>query len=173
MEILIFILWIGFTVGAGKFASSRGHSGFVWGFFALIFSPLLSFIIVAILPNKTKDEAIREQQYREEQRHKEQLEAINRQNESKDSEYRDCPFCAEKILLKAKICKHCRSEIEPTINNKSPEESDICSVADEKVQSLIPTLGENECIACHKSNGMIMKMLKTNIGTSWQIVYEK
>lgn len=27
--------------------------------------------------------------------------------------YRECPFCAEEILAKAKLCKHCKSEVEP------------------------------------------------------------
>jgi hypothetical protein len=26
---------------------------------------------------------------------------------------RDCPFCAEPILKKAKVCKHCRRDVEP------------------------------------------------------------
>ena len=26
---------------------------------------------------------------------------------------RDCPYCAEKILAKAKVCKHCGKEVEP------------------------------------------------------------
>jgi hypothetical protein len=26
---------------------------------------------------------------------------------------RECPFCAEPILKKAKVCKHCRRDVEP------------------------------------------------------------
>jgi hypothetical protein len=26
---------------------------------------------------------------------------------------RECPFCAETILKKAKVCKHCRRDVEP------------------------------------------------------------
>jgi hypothetical protein len=28
-------------------------------------------------------------------------------------EERDCPFCAEPILKKARVCKHCRRDVEP------------------------------------------------------------
>ncbi len=28
-------------------------------------------------------------------------------------EERDCPYCAEPILKKARVCKHCRRDVEP------------------------------------------------------------
>lgn len=28
-------------------------------------------------------------------------------------EERECPFCAEPILKKARVCKHCRRDVEP------------------------------------------------------------
>lgn len=30
-----------------------------------------------------------------------------------DRQERDCPFCAERILAKAKVCKHCGREVGP------------------------------------------------------------
>ena len=30
-------------------------------------------------------------------------------------EERDCPYCAERILAKAKVCKHCGREVEPLV----------------------------------------------------------
>ena len=30
-------------------------------------------------------------------------------------EERDCPFCAEPILKKARVCKHCRRDVEPIL----------------------------------------------------------
>ena len=27
---------------------------------------------------------------------------------------KECPFCAEKILVKAKVCKHCKRDVEPS-----------------------------------------------------------
>ena len=54
---------------------------------------------------------------RDSQKHKEILEATGssplgslKHGHRKE---RKCPFCAELILAEAKICKHCRSEVEP------------------------------------------------------------
>ena len=30
-------------------------------------------------------------------------------------EERDCPYCAERILVKAKVCKHCGRDLEPLV----------------------------------------------------------
>ncbi|HEX7705348.1 MAG TPA: hypothetical protein VF701_02720 [Thermoanaerobaculia bacterium] len=30
-------------------------------------------------------------------------------------EERECPFCAEPILKKARVCKHCRRDVEPLL----------------------------------------------------------
>jgi hypothetical protein len=35
------------------------------------------------------------------------------QSQSPSRRERDCPFCAEPILAKAVICKHCRRDVEP------------------------------------------------------------
>src|SRR5438876_761973 len=29
---------------------------------------------------------------------------------------RDCPYCAERILARAKVCKHCGREVTPTVS---------------------------------------------------------
>jgi uncharacterized membrane protein YdbT with pleckstrin-like domain len=35
--------------------------------------------------------------------------------ESGPREERDCPYCAERILARAKVCKHCGRDVEPSI----------------------------------------------------------
>ena len=30
---------------------------------------------------------------------------------------RECPFCAEPILKKARVCKHCGRDVEPTVSS--------------------------------------------------------
>ncbi len=32
---------------------------------------------------------------------------------------RECPFCAEPILKKARVCKHCGRDVEPLVNSPS------------------------------------------------------
>lgn len=61
MGILIFISWIGFSILVGAFAASRGRPG-SWVFVALLISPLIAFISLAILPD------LAEEKKREEQR---------------------------------------------------------------------------------------------------------
>ena len=54
---------------------------------------------------------------RDSQKHKEILQAAGVSPSSAQQQghrkERNCPFCAELILIEAKICKHCRSEVEP------------------------------------------------------------
>ena len=55
----------------------------------------------------------------EKQRHEEQLKAIKdsaaNTGQPDPSAYRECPYCAESILAKAKVCKHCHKEVDPII----------------------------------------------------------
>ncbi|HEY7569328.1 MAG TPA: PH domain-containing protein [Gemmatimonadaceae bacterium] len=36
-------------------------------------------------------------------------------NESGPREERDCPYCAERILARAKVCKHCGRDVQPSV----------------------------------------------------------
>lgn len=40
-------------------------------------------------------------------------EAARLEHEVRDE--RECPYCAEKILSKARVCKHCGRDVEPLI----------------------------------------------------------
>jgi hypothetical protein len=44
-----FVAWIGFSILVGWFASTKRRSGVGWFFLSLIISPLISFIIVAVI----------------------------------------------------------------------------------------------------------------------------
>ena len=85
----IFILWLFLSIVAGLIADNKGRSGF--GFFLLAaLLTLLIGIIAALIANEDRD-AVEEKQ-------------INSGFSKK------CPFCAELVKAKAKICKHCGKE---------------------------------------------------------------
>ena len=44
-----FVAWIGFSILVGWFASTKRRSGVGWFFLSLIITPLISFIIVAVI----------------------------------------------------------------------------------------------------------------------------
>ncbi len=69
MEVLVmFFGWIVFAIGVGVFAGGRGRNGAGWGFLALLISPLLAFIIVAVLPDLASAERDRQERARAESR---------------------------------------------------------------------------------------------------------
>ena len=42
---------------------------------------------------------------------------------------RECPYCAETILAKAKFCKHCHKEVEPLASSEQMSTADIEALA--------------------------------------------
>lgn len=46
------------------------------------------------------------------------------------SNTRECPFCAETIQAKAKLCKHCKSSVEPFYVKNPAGNSQICRIID-------------------------------------------
>jgi hypothetical protein len=50
MEIILFMCWLFFSFATGMFASIRRHrNGVGWALVALFFSPMVAFILLAIL----------------------------------------------------------------------------------------------------------------------------
>jgi Na+/H+-dicarboxylate symporter len=87
---VIFVIWLIFAVLVGVYASSKGRSGVGFFFIAALLSPLIGFIIAAI------------------------VQPIRANTEAKALESGDvkkCPNCAELVKAEAKLCKHCHSEL--------------------------------------------------------------
>ena len=87
---MIFIIWLIFAVLVGAYASSKGRSGVGFFLIAVLLSPLIGFIIAAIVqPIRANTEA-------------KALET---------GDVRKCPNCAELVKAEARLCKHCHSEL--------------------------------------------------------------
>lgn len=87
-------LWVIFSFVIGVAADGRGRSGIGWFVLSLIISPVLTLILIALLPKKTADAA-----------------TITRPASRKTKR---CPLCAEDILAEAIKCKHCGADISAT-----------------------------------------------------------
>ena len=107
MTVLIILMNIVFAfIGAMLLGgSNRAGTGFILG---LLFGPI-GLIIAMVMRSNTNKEI-------EAEMHQEQLDAISHLNAQKTPDQkrteRECPYCAELILKKAKLCKHCGKEIE-------------------------------------------------------------
>jgi len=86
MEFAIF--WFLFSALCGVMASKAGRSGFGYFILACLISPIICFLLLAIL-GKVKEEG-----------------------PSPETHIR-CPDCAEYILKEAKVCKHCGCKLVP------------------------------------------------------------
>ena len=86
MEILLF--WLLFSMLCGLVASSRGRSGFGYFVLAIIISPLLCIILVALMPSRHNLTA------------------------TPDTHVK-CPDCREIIPRDACVCKHCGCRLRP------------------------------------------------------------
>jgi hypothetical protein len=97
---MIVILWIALSIGVGMWAGGRGRGPVVWTLISLALSPLLGFILVALIgKDEKKAEAV----------------AIE------GGDVRKCPMCAELVKREAIKCKHCGAELPPLEEEPKPE----------------------------------------------------
>ena len=89
MELILF--WIAFAVVVGIWASKRGRSGVGWFFLALLISPLLAALFLAVTKNH----------------------ATEREANKAIAETKVCPRCAERVKNEALVCRFCGFQFEP------------------------------------------------------------
>jgi cbb3-type cytochrome oxidase subunit 3 len=104
----IVVVWLALAVFVGVFASNKGRNGFLGFLLALILSPLIGFIWVALMRDK-KAEA----------RHSELVKAVALKSPP-EADTRVCPRCAETIKAAAKVCRFCQAELEPVVTAPPP-----------------------------------------------------
>jgi hypothetical protein len=83
-----FLFWFFFSVICGVMAGNAGRSGFGYFVLAMLISPLLCFILLAVLGKAKADEPSPETHIR-------------------------CPDCRELIIHDARVCKHCGCKLIP------------------------------------------------------------
>jgi hypothetical protein len=79
------LLWLGLSVVIGIAAAARGRSGFGYLMLAVVASPLISGVLLALLPARNAHEDATDQ----------------------------CPECAERVHWQALKCKHCGVDLRP------------------------------------------------------------
>ncbi len=52
---LAMIIWVACCIGAGYWAQQRGRSSFVWALIAMVISPVIAFIVLAIMKNLAEE----------------------------------------------------------------------------------------------------------------------
>lgn len=95
MEIVL--LWVVFAVIVAVAASGRGRSGFGWFLLSAVISPLLSFILLMVLP-KVGSAGLP----------KDETGAVI----TPETHVR-CPDCRELVRHDARKCKHCGTALMP------------------------------------------------------------
>jgi uncharacterized membrane protein YhdT len=125
----LFLVWFAFAFIVGIFASSRGRSGFGWFLLAAIFSPLLAFIVCAVMENLRDTQA----------------KQASIENLPSEKTHVRCAQCAEFVLPQAKVCKHCGSALTPVTQPASSIAQPSPGVADdnsnEALFMILPWIG--------------------------------
>jgi hypothetical protein len=103
------IVGIVVSVLVAKAAERKGRSFVGFLLLGLFLSPIISGIVVALLPEQTAIAAART-----------------------EGKTRACPRCGEEIMAVASICKHCQSEIEP-VKEPTPEEKSADKAESEQI----------------------------------------
>lgn len=108
----IALIWA--VIAAAMLSSyNKAGTGFLLGLFL---GPIGLWIAWTMRDDRKKAEAQkRHDELIGHQRHQEQMQAMSalRSEQNVAKPMRECPYCAEDILAKATLCKHCGKEVEP------------------------------------------------------------
>lgn len=88
------VIWIIGMLVTGAIADGKGRHGGLWALAALVFTPLLAIVVLALPSLKGEKER----------------EAAS---SGRSKESRICPSCAEVVRREARTCKHCGKDLPP------------------------------------------------------------
>ncbi len=77
-------VWIFLCGVVGDLADKRGHDGILWFFFSLFCSPVLGFLVVALLPSA---------------------------NDLTPVGYMPCPYCSRTVKVGRETCPYCNADL--------------------------------------------------------------
>ncbi len=78
------LLWVLAAGLVGQMAERKGHSNLHWYVFSLFCSPLIGFIVVALLPSI---------------------------GDLAPADYKQCPYCTKTVMIERKICPYCGADL--------------------------------------------------------------
>jgi hypothetical protein len=129
-----FLLWFGLAIVVGVAANTRGRNAAGWIFLAIVISPLLAGLLVLALPNLKNDPS-----------------------HTYGEPTKVCPYCAERILAAAVVCRHCKSDLGQV---QLPTEGDVVHPA-----AQLQASGSMQSVA--SGFGYVAIILAVVLGLSW------
>ncbi len=78
------VIWVLLAGLVGEFAEKKGHSSALWYIFSLICSPLVGFVVVALLPSAADLTPV---------------------------EYTWCRYCLRTVRVRTEICPYCYEDL--------------------------------------------------------------
>lgn len=86
------VIYIAIVICAVILAGRKGRSAFGWGLLCAVI-PLAILILLCLSTQETAK--------------------VQNMRKLDEMDYRDCPFCDERIRRAASVCKHCGKDVEP------------------------------------------------------------
>lgn len=89
MALLVFglalvLIWVLLAGLVGEFAEKKGHSSALWYILSLVCSPLVGFIVVALLPSHVEVAPVW---------------------------YQPCPYCLKTVEVGSATCQYCNADL--------------------------------------------------------------